>query len=417
MKNFTNIRVLLISSNFCRKNESPDAYGTSCLATAFKTSNANVNDSIDILTCDLNRFHDAETDCFNVDWNLIADEIEENVFKRKYNVVAFSVFGWFEKAVKIACHRIKQRNKNIFIMLGGPSIFETEKRLKTIFPKADLFNLGYGEKVFAHLKFYINSAKRCINEPPKFENLVSPYLFGEIQIDSNINSVRVETRRGCPFRCGFCKHRDSLSGTVHHVGTSERFHKELQLFKSKGIKRLNIIDPLFNDYQGFGKAYLRKIRQIGFDGTVTLQIRPEFLVQQFLEEASLNPKIVFEIGVQSLDAKVLPTIQRGSKKTESQLREKLSICRDLKITTEITLIYGLPNQTYDSFARDIEILKGYNVSKISAFPLQIYAGTKIAEDFKKFNLSVKENYLGILEVIENPSHDFEKMRNLELIPK
>ncbi len=412
MYNFMNLRVLLVSSNFCRNNEPHEAYGTSCLATAFKISKANENDSLDILTCDFNRFHNARTSRFNIDWDLIADEIEENIFEGKYNVVAFNVFGWFEKAVKIACHRIKERNKNIFIILGGPSIFGTEENLKTHFPEADFFILSYGEKVFANLKSYINSGKRRIDELPKFESLISPYLFGEIQIENGINSVRAETRRGCPCRCGFCKHRDILSEKVHQLGKSEQFYEELKFFKSKGIKRLNIIDPLFNDYQGLGLSYLKQIRQIGFDGKVTLQIRPEFLTQQFMEEASLNQKIIFEIGVQSLDAKVLPTIQRGSKKTESQLREKLSICRDLKITTEITLIYGLPNQTYESFARDIDILKSYNVSKISAFPLQIYAGTKIAEDFKKFNLIVRENDLGILEVIENPSHDFGKMHNL-----
>lgn len=412
MLSFTNVHALLVGSNFCRENESYDAYGISCLATAFKASQNNAKDTLDILTCDLNHFYNKTTKRFKIDWYSIAQQIEKKVFTGNYNVVAFSVFGWFEKAVKIASHEIKRHNKNIFIVLGGPSIFGAEDSLKNDFPNADIFIFGYGEQIFANLKFHINSGKRCIDEPPKFEKLISPYLFGEIPITGKIDSVRTETRRGCPFRCGFCKHRDTRSGTVHKVGNFERFYEELTLFKNKGVKKLNLIDPLFNDTKGQGISYLEQIRLIGFEGKVTLQIRPEFLTTRFIEEASLNSSIIFEIGIQSLDAKVLPTIQRGAKKTEQLLHEKLLECKRMGITIETTLIYGLPNQTYESFARDIEILKNHEVAKVSAFPLQIYKGTRIAEDYKNFNLVVAENDLGILEVVDNPNHDFEKMRTL-----
>jgi len=408
----TPLRVLLVSSNFCRKNEPRDAYGASCLAGAFNNSPANAGDTLDVFTSDLNRFQKASGD-FDIDWNLVASEIVTRALIGGYNVVAFSVFGWFEKAVTLAGKELRMRDPSVFIMLGGASIFGTEAELRGRFPFADMFTLSYGEKIFANLRHYINQGVARVMDLPKFGELESPYLSGAISLEGGIDTVRAETRRGCSFRCSFCKHRDTLSGKVYRIDNCERHLDEIKLFKARGVKKLNVLDPLFNDHEGHhGEQYLKLIRKLGFDGKVTLQIRPELLTEHFMEEASLNPNVIFEIGVQSLDPDVLKTIQRGSHRTEAQLREKLGRCRELGIATMVTLIYGLPLQTYDSFARDIGIVKSYGVGKVGAFPLQVYAGTKLAEDIGQYNLTMKEDAFCIPEVVDNPTHDFEKMREL-----
>lgn len=52
------------------------------------------------------------------------------------------------------------------------------------------------------------------------------------------------------------------------------------------------------------------------------------------------------------------------------------------------------------------------MGKGGAFPLQVYAGTKLAEDIGQYNLTMKEDAFCIPEVVDNPTHDFEKMREL-----
>jgi len=408
----TPLRVLLVGSNFCRANEPYDAYGVSCLASAFRGSAANAGDTLEVFTFDLNRFQDGVSGDYNIEWELIAEEIVTKVRIGHYNVVAFSVFGWFEKAVMLAGARIAGLANAPFIMLGGASIFGSEQELRLRFPFADMFTLSYGEKIFANMRHYINSGMVRIMELPDFKSLQSPYLTGEIRLGGAIDTVRAETRRGCSFRCSFCKHRDTISGKVYSFDNHERMLDELKLFKSKGIEKLNVLDPLFNDYKGHGEYYLKLIRKVGFDGKITLQIRPEVLTESFMEEASLNPNVTFEIGVQSLDPEVLRVIRRGGKGTESQLREKLRRCREFGISTMVTLIYGLPLQTYDSFARDIDIVKNYGVTRVGAFPLQVYPGTKLADDIDEFGLSLHENAFGITEVVDTPMRDFNRMQAL-----
>lgn len=405
------LRVLLVSSNFCRSNEPRDAYGASCLISAFRNSPTNAGDTLDVFTCDLNRFQKMNGD-FNIDWNLVASEVVTKALIGGYNVVAFSVFGWCEKMVALAGAELRRRAPGIFIMLGGASVFGSEEELRRRFPFADMFTFSYGEKIFANLRRYINQGVARVIDLPKFGDLESPYLSGVISLDGGVDTVRAETRRGCSFRCSFCKHRDTLSGKVYRIDNYERHLDELKLFKERGVKKLNVLDPLFNDYEGYGEQYLKLIRKVNFAGKVTLQIRPELLAERFMEEASLNPNVSFEIGVQSLDPMVLKTIQRGSHKTEAQLREKLDRCRELGIATMVTLIYGLPLQTYDSFARDIGIVKSYGVGKVGAFPLQVYEGTKLADDIGLYGLTLKEDAFGIPEVVDNPTHDFEKMQKL-----
>ena len=200
----TPLRVLLVGSNFCRENEPHNAYGVSCLANAFKMNWVNASDTLDVFTYDLNRFR-SSTGEFRIDWELIADKIETEVRLGQYNVVAFSVFGWFEKAVVLAGSRLARLANPPFIMLGGPSIFGFEAELRKRYPFAKMFILSYGEKIFANLRHYINSEEKRIIDLPDFKSLQSPYLTGEIQIGGAIDSVRAETRRGCPFRCSFCK--------------------------------------------------------------------------------------------------------------------------------------------------------------------------------------------------------------------
>ena len=324
----TPLRVMLVSSNFCRKNELRDAYGASCLVSAFRNSPANAGDTLDVFTSDLNRFQKANGD-FDIDWGLAADEIVTRALIGGYNVVAFSVFGWCERMVALAGAELRQRAPGIFIMLGGASIFGSEEGLRRRFPFADMFTLSYGEKIFANLRRYINQGVAHVIDLPRFGELESPYLSGAISLEGGVDTVRAETRRGCLFRCSFCKHRDTLSGKVYRIDNYERHLDELKLFKERGVKKLNVLDPLFNDYEGHGEQYLKLIRKVGFSGKVTLQIRPELLTERFMEEASLNSNVSFEIGVQSLDPAVLKTIQCGGYKTEAQLREKLDLAGNL----------------------------------------------------------------------------------------
>ena len=110
--------------------------------------------------------------------------------------------------------------------------------------------------------------------------------------------------------------------------------------------------------------------------------------------------------MQSLSPSVCQEIGRKPEKTLQGLRE----LQRNSINCEVSLIYGLPKQNFQDFEQDIRQLKEMGISKISAFPLQIYPGTKFFQEQEKLPLRFKPNTLGILEV--DQTQDFQRMKAL-----
>jgi coproporphyrinogen III oxidase-like Fe-S oxidoreductase len=107
-------------------------------------------------------------------------------------------------------------------------------------------------------------------------------------------------------------------------------------------------------------------------------------------------------------------------KVSEQLRER-------KIAFEVSLIFGLPHQTIDSFKRSVDYcVNTIKPSKIDAWPLMLLRGTELEQSKEKYeleeeiipthqsiSLSKERIYLGIPHVTSSPS--FSKSDWLEML--
>ena len=409
MEMFVALSVLLISFSFLRPNENTDPYGISCLITAFNNSLIkHPDDRIYSYVIDLNTEQNQA---------VIIDQMINAIRQAKCNVLALSDFIWADRYIQNALPIIRKEFPNLKIMMGGPMVHGNEETLKGKYPEVDLFTVSYGEAVFSDIRKAFASDRYVLELPPDFSALESPYLMNQIQIKEGM-SVRMETRRGCSFKCSYCRHRNA-NGCVKQIGTDDRVKSELKLFKDKGVSKINVLDPFFNDInnrdmsKAHGLRFLNNCKEIGIESEISVQIRPEMVNQSYLETAGSMKNVTFEIGIQSLDKNVYPHINRGNEKAQSFVLERLKEVVRYGINTEITLIYGLPNQTFKSFENDINTLKKLGFNDIKAFPLQIYPATEILNNYKDFGLKAKNvEPFGIMEVYDNPSHDFEQMDKL-----
>lgn len=78
-----------------------------------------------------------------------------------------------------------------------------------------------------------------------FTQLASPYLSGELPVPLGAPMVRMETKRGCPYRCSFCAHRDLITSKVHKHPL-EKVFQELTLLAERRVARVNILDPILD---------------------------------------------------------------------------------------------------------------------------------------------------------------------------
>ncbi len=410
------LKVLLVSTNFCRHDEERTPYGITCLVNAFRHGKS--NGSIDTFTYDLNRHFDENLGKFCINYDKTAVLIAEKIMENGCNIAAFSVFAWSDELLKKTMAILGSRKEPPIIVMGGPMVCGGLETLRKEYPSADFFIESYGEKVFANLGEYLYRAERSrnplIKELPVFEEVTSPYLSGLIPLKEGM-TVRMELRRGCLFNCSFCRHRNPEK-KVFCVGCMEAHRQELMLFKAAKVGKINVLDPYFNDVRADFKEisfeFLTLLKELKITAAVSLQIRPETLTDEYLDIAETMPNLIFEIGVQSLDEKVMREINRGGCGTKEKVLEKLKEVAKRGIRTEITLIYGLPCQTAESFRNDVNSLRTLGFSKITAFPLQIYRGTEMFDIYKSYGLKAEPNDLEILEVCDNPAHDIEEMRKI-----
>jgi radical SAM superfamily enzyme len=101
--------------------------------------------------------------------------------------------------------------------------------------------------------------------------------------------------------------------------------------------------------------------------------------KQFLDlAAEINAYL--EFGIQTIVESECNAINRHNDKTfiKNVLRE----LKARKINYEVSLIYGLPTQTVDTFQYNIDFLQSNGCENITAYPLMLLKGTELYEQKK-----------------------------------
>lgn len=214
-------------------------------------------------------------------------------------------------------------------------------------------------------------------------------MTNTIPVSQNQKMVRWETKRGCPYKCTFCAHRDLGKNKVYKHQIDKIF-SELSLFKKKHIERINILDPIFN----VGGEYLnilKEICRINLTATVTMQTRFELIKGSNGDDfLNLCKKINshLEFGLQTIIKNECDVINRSNNvKIISEVLKKLNTAN---ISYEVSLIYGLPMQTVSSFKKSINFLKSNFCKNIVAYPLMLLKGTELYACKNDYNMAEKE---------------------------
>jgi radical SAM superfamily enzyme len=115
--------------------------------------------------------------------------------------------------------------------------------------------------------------------------------------------------------------------------------------------------------------------------------------------------VVLEFGVQSLIEKECKIIEREN--DSNNIEKIIKIMNDKRINYEISLIYGLPEQSVKTFKDSIMYLQSMGCKKMKMYPLMLLKGTKLYEEKDRWGL--KEEFLedDIPLVIE--SNSFSKL--------
>ena len=342
----------------------------------------------------------------------VIKEILSNLSKLGENTdIAIGVYVWCEDIIKSILTSLRSNNFEGRIILGGPQISYSQSGLERIYPEADVFVRGYGEFAMAELltksgKISHSGVHFAGDHDLELQTVVdldlcpSPWLNGVINLE-NQSFIRWETQRGCQFSCGFCQHKEPGARLPKHMFHFGRIEKEIDLFCKNDIEDIAVLDPIFNS----GKEaveILKRFHKNKFKGRLSLQCRAEMITDEFIHYASkLNVRL--EFGLQTIHENEGAAINR--KNNMEKVRENIIKVTNAGIEFEVSVIYGLPEQSLTSFIKTIEWCLFMKIPVIKAFPLMLLRGTDTEK--KKENWGLVESGDSMPVVIKSDTFSHE----------
>ena len=210
-----------------------------------------------------------------------------------------------------------------------------------------------------------------------------------------------------PTTVSFCY--ESKGGNRVRTVSDERLKSELELFKSRSIQNIWVLDPTFNHNRRHAGKVLESISEIYPEAHYTFEVRAELMNEATCGMLSeLNASL--QIGLQTTNPVAGKFINRKLK--PEKFLEKCRIMADYNLTFGIDLIYGLPGDDFRGFCESVNFAVQACPNNLDIFPLSVLPGTELAD--RADELVLKNTGFPLYEIIENRSFKREDIKKKPL---
>ncbi|WP_020393526.1 B12-binding domain-containing radical SAM protein [Thiolinea disciformis] len=306
-------------------------------------------------------------------------DIVEQILAQQAKIVGLGVYIWNSVETTEVVALLKALAPEIYIVLGGPEVsYEAEEQ--AIVHLADYVICGSGEINFRELCGQLLEG----NPPPeKIIRAISPPL-DQLQLpyalytDEDLQNrfVYVEASRGCPFKCEFCL--SALDKTAWPFEL-ENFLTAMDQLWQRGLRHFKFVDRTFNlkitTTLAILDFFLARLDEKTF---LHFELIPDHLPEALKTKIQQFPagSLQFEIGIQTFNPEIQKIISRKQDNAKSE--ENLRWLREQSHAHLHTdLIFGLPEETLDSFAQGFNRLIALNPHEIQVGILKRLRGAPI----------------------------------------
>ena len=211
---------------------------------------------------------------------------------------------------------------------------------------------------------------------------------------------------GCPHTCIFCNQR-TISGQAETGLAAARAQIEQYLHYSKGQTSNQIafyggsFTALPLDYQQQLLEIAQEYIQAGQAGSVRLSTRPDAITPTIVAQLQKYQVETVELGVQSLDEKVLRLAERGH--GVACVYSAVELLRQAKLQVGLQLMVGLPGQDRESLADTKEQVCYLAPDIVRIYPVLVIKGTRLSQMYQEGNyvpLSLEEAVAASYELYE-----------------
>lgn len=347
----------------------------------------------------------------------ITSESDEWLTKQLYSdgveLVGFSVFSWNAPTFLRVAEKIKEENKDVTVIVGGPEpSYNPDKYFDLSF--IDGVIRGEGETAFRKLaersnkinilgvrELYTRQNKSPIQIIRSLKKIPSPYLEKIFKTDK-YHIFSFQTHRGCSKRCSFC--RWQYPGSIRYYDLKQIVDELEYLSSIPNLYVLQCIDADFLHNPKYAAKILEELaeRRVRFP-----QVNFELNYESFNSKIG---KLMSKVGESVLAAYGLETASEKVQRTVnkvidlSEFKNKIRETKKCGLKVQINLLLGLPYQNWDTVEETIEYTRELEPDRVVVntvyWPKDEYTN-KVGGDF--YNLppteleKAKEKIISILK--------------------
>ncbi len=337
--------------------------------------------------------------------------------KQPPELIAFSVQGWAIPFVDLLAARLAKEYPKAIIMYGGNHVTDQGKQLLQNRDYVKAICNGEGEFLFKELMLGLanhglsddvlrsvagitfRTSEGDIFESPRrdriqdIDEIPSPYLDGTLDLTKDdINTVLIETNRGCPYKCSFCYWGSATNSKVRKFSL-DRVFSEMELFAQHEIESWYICDANFGmlkrDFEIVDKIIELK-NTYGFPRVVHTNWAKHSNEKIVALVSKLNKEGIhstFTVAAQSMDDHTLELAQRKNMAINN-IKDLTDLCRKNNVVPRGELIFGLPGESYNTFLKSYDKIVDYT-DAISVYPHYILPNTHYSDKRDKFSIKTE----------------------------
>ena len=300
------------------------------------------------------------------------------------HIVGFGVYIWNVEQTLAVMQLLRELRPDIRLVLGGPEVSH-EWEGQSIVKCADFLITGWGDVSFPRLCRALVYGpqplmKVITGEQPPLSELEFPY-DGYSEQDLAHRVLYVEASRGCPFKCAFCLSALDKTAWAFEL---EPFLGHLTSLYQRGARTFKFVDRTFNlkveTSVRILEFFLDLIAQSPNEPLfVHFELIPDHLPESLQSRIARFPagSLQFEIGIQSLNPDVQKAIARRQDSAKAQANIAWLVANS-KAHLHTDLIFGLPGESWASFASGFDTLWSWGPHEIQLGVLKRLRGTPLA---------------------------------------
>ncbi len=194
---------------------------------------------------------------------------------------------------------------------------------------------------------------------------------------------------GCPHQCAFCNQK-TITGTKHDVLSPEKLRLQINNFlKFKGQKAFEVQIAFYGgNFLGTEESYMKmllneaaKFIKNGSVDSIRFSTRPDTIVKHRLDLLKDYPVSTIEIGVQSMNDRVLLLSNRGH--TADDSKKAVTLLKERDYLVGLQMMVGLPGDDEPTSLATGDAIADLAPDFVRIYPTVVIAGSPLAKWYKQ----------------------------------